>query len=322
MRFLYKLEKKFGRFCVPHLMRYVLGLYVLGMIISYISSFYEVDIYGRWLMLDIDQLLKGQVWRLVTFLIQPPDTSAIFLIFFLYLYYMIGEALENVWGTFVFNLYFLSGVIFNILAVVIIYIATRLIFGVGLSYPITITYINQSLFLAFAALYPEMRLLLFFFIPIKIKWLGILYGGLMGYDVVRCIAFGIFEHNPIYFAIALSVVFAMANFLIFFFMTRNYRKISPREMKRRAEFKRNVDRAMRESGQASGITTISRHKCAICGKTERDDEGLEFRFCSKCQGNYEYCTEHLYTHVHVGYSTDATEVFKDCEVDENNNPLN
>jgi len=322
MKLLNKAERKFGKFAISHLMRYVLALYVIGILVSYMGAYREVDIYTQWLMLDIDKVLAGQVWRLVTFLIQPPDTSLIFLVFFLYLYYMIGEALENAWGSFIFNLYFLAGVIFNILSVVLIYVVTKSVYGVGYSYPITLTFINQSLFLAFAALYPEVRLLLFFFIPIKIKWLGILEGALMAYDVVKCIIFGISGHDVVYIAEGVAIIVAMANFLIFFLMTRNYRRISPKEMRRRANFHRTVERTKRETGQAGGITTISRHKCAICGKTEKDGDDLDFRFCSKCTGNYEYCSEHLYTHTHVGYSAPVTEVFRDCEVDENNNPLN
>ena len=79
------------------------------------------------------------------------------------------------------------------------------------------------------------------------------------------------------------------NFLIFFFSTRNYRSVSPKEVHRKRTYHRQVQ-------QPKGVT---RHKCAICGRTELDDPNLEFRFCSKCNGNYEYCQDHLFTHEHV-----------------------
>ena len=303
MKFLAKLERKLGKYAIRHLMRYVLALYIIGYIIQYVSAAINVDIYKQYLMLDIDMLLKGQVWRLVTFLIQPPDVSVIFLIFFLYLYYMIGEALEAAWGSFMFNLYYLVGVLFNILSVVAFYLITKSVLGIGISYEVSLYYINLSLFLAFATLYPDMQLLLFFFIPVKIKWLGILDAVLIGYEIVKNISNGVKYNDPVSYGVAVSIVLAIANFLIFFFIMRKRRFGSPAMARQRAQFRRNMEQAQRETGQARGYGNIARHKCAICGRTELDDDTLEFRFCSKCVGNYEYCIEHLYTHVHVGNMT-------------------
>ncbi|MBO7403289.1 MAG: hypothetical protein J6U10_09910, partial [Lachnospiraceae bacterium] len=287
---------------------YVLALYIIGMIVDMVNP----AIYTTFLMLDIDKLLQGQVWRIVTFLIQPPDVSLLFLVFFLYLYYMIGEALEAVWGSFLFNLYFFAGVLFNILVVVGFYVATRVLFGTGYSFTISVSYINQSLFLAFAALYPNTQLLLFFFIPVKIKWIGIAEGILMGYEVVRDIVFGIratsFDERFWYLASAVTVVVAMANFLIFFFMLKRRNFIPVGMARQRAQFRRNMERAQREYGRAEGFTTIAKHKCAICGRTEHDGDDIEFRYCSRCVGNYEYCLEHLYTHTHVGYMANPEDV--------------
>ena len=109
---------------------------------------------------------------------------------------------------------------------------------------------------------------------------------------------------------ALAIVVSVLNFIIFFFATRNYRRISPSEFKRKAEFRRKMHDAKWESGNVvefRGRNVITRHKCAICGRTELDDDSLEFRFCSKCEGNYEYCSDHLYTHEHVKRVTGNTE---------------
>ncbi len=298
MNLIYKMERKFGRYAIKNLMRYIVVLYIAGFAINLVSPTF----YSEYLMLDIDKLLQGQIWRVVTFLIQPADSNILFLLISVYLYYMIGNSLENAWGSFRFNLYFLSGILFNILAVVIIYLVTKLTTGVGYSYPMSIGYINQSMFFAFAALYPNVQFLLFFIIPVKVKWLAWIYAAIMGYNIFNVIRIGIIEQDIMYISIGIAIIVAMANFLIFFFTTRNYKRISPSEFRRKAEFRRSVRQGTRESGQTvnvNGRNVITRHKCAVCGRTELDDENLEFRFCSKCNGNYEYCSDHLFTHEHV-----------------------
>lgn len=307
MKFLNKLERKFGRFAIPHLIRYVLVLYAVGFILSIVDGYRAgmnmPGIYNTWLALDIDKVLQGQVWRILTCWIQSPDGSSFFFLFFLALYYMIGEALENTFGTFLFNLYYFSGIIFNFLAVVILYIIFKLGFGVGVTFPVTLEFINQAMFLAFAVLFPNLQLLFLGIIPIKAKWFGIGYAIMLAYDILSYVMEGIYAENAairyVSFGYVILIVISMLNFLIFFFATRNYRRISFKEIKRRAAFAKSIERAKRETGRANGYTAISRHKCAICGRTEHDDETLEFRFCSKCAGNYEYCSEHIYTHTHV-----------------------
>lgn len=284
MKFLNKLERKIGKYAIKNLITYVIGLYVTGIVITMINPLF----YYQWLMLDFDKVASGQVWRLVTFLIQSPARIDIFLIFTLYLYYMIGNSLENAWGAFRFNLYFFSGVLFNIIASIIIY----LIFGISI--PLPLDYINQAMFFAFAALYPNVQLMLMFVVPIKIKYIAYIYAIFIGYNVYDFIEQGEWWYG-------LVVIVAMANFLIYFAMTRNYRKFSPQQAKRRANYKRQVREARNSDNviQFSGKTVVTRHKCAVCGRTELDDDSLEFRFCSKCDGNYEYCMDHLYTHEHV-----------------------
>ena len=292
---LQKLERKFGRYAVTGLMKYVIILYAAGFVINLFDS----SFYSTWLMLDIDKLLKGQVWRLVTFIIQPMESNLIFMALMLYVYYSIGITLERVWGTFRFNLFYFSGVLFNILAVVIIYIISYLWLGMGVSYPISLYYLNLSMFLAFAVTFPDMRFYLMFLIPIKAKYLSIAYGVLLVYDILT--AFSLSSFYGI--CIAVSVFVAMANFFTYFLMTRRY--VSPRQIKRRMDFSRNYTAGARaaysNSGTdpASGKTTITRHKCAVCGRTELDGDDIQFRFCSKCNGNYEYCQDHLFTHEHI-----------------------
>lgn len=286
MKFLDKMQRKFGKYAISNLMQYIIAIYILGAVINLINPLF----YRMYLSLDISKVLEGQIWRLVTFLVAPQGID-IFLLISLYLYYMIGTSLERAWGAFRFNLYFLSGILLQIVAATIIYVGTGQVLGNSLDL------INQTLFFAFATVYPNMQLLLFFIIPIKIKYLAWIYAALFAYDVITMMISG----NWLF---ALAVIVALANFLIFYFATRNYRKISPKEFKRKANYKRQVRNAYNPDNvvQFRGKSTITRHKCSVCGRTELDDENLEFRFCSKCDGNYEYCMEHLYTHEHVHHN--------------------
>lgn len=285
MKLLNKLERKYGRYAIHNLMKYVVMLYGIGLVIGTIAP----GLYNIGLSLNFDMIKKGQVWRLITFII--PNVSIydiLFVALAAYLYYMIGNALERAWGAFRFNVYFFSGVIFNILASWITYLLT------GVSISPSLDYVYGTMFFAFAALYPNTQFLLYFLIPIKAKYLAWFDAALYIIMVIQYIM------SKNYYAI-IPVVVSMANFLIFFFTTRNYRKISPKEFERKARFRRQMN-AGRNTGNTStqrGHTVITRHKCAVCGRTELDDDRLEFRFCSKCDGNYEYCMEHLFTHEHV-----------------------
>lgn len=287
MKFLDKMQRKFGKYAISNLMQYIIAIYILGAVIAMINPYF----YMMYLSLDISKVLEGQIWRLVTFLIAPQRID-IFLLISLYLYYMIGTSLERAWGAFRFNLYFLSGILLQIIAAFIIYVGTgNVILGN------TLDLINQTLFFAFATIYPNMQLLLFFIVPIKIKYLAWIYAAVLAYDVISLIISG----SGIY---ALAVVIAVANFLIFYFATRNYHRISPKEIKRKSNYRRQVRNAYNPDNvvQFRGKSTVTRHKCSVCGRTELDDENLEFRFCSKCDGNYEYCMDHLYTHEHVHHN--------------------
>lgn len=286
MNFLNKLERKFGRYAIRNLMSYIVMLNIAGVVIDLISP----GLYENFLTLDIGAVLDGQVWRLVTFLITPPSTVTFFTIIEIYLYYSIGNSLENAWGPFRFNMYYLSGILFNILASSIIYAATGMPISFGL------TYINRSMFFAFAALYPNVQFLLMYLIPIKVKYLAYAYGILYIYDIIRYLRIPVL----IYKFYGVGILVALLNFIIFFFATRNYKRYSPNEYRRKAKYRKEVkNHAYGNVVDFNGKKVISRHKCAVCGRTELDDDSLEFRFCSKCDGNYEYCMDHLFTHEHV-----------------------
>ena len=323
MKWFSKLERKYGKYAIKNLMFYIIALYAFGFIIN---LFYPA-VYAEYFSLNAEKILHGQIWRVVTFIIQPTTTSVIFIFFSLYLYYMIGTVLERAWGSFRFNVYFFMGVMLHVLAAILIY----LIFGVSLQ--LNTYYLNMALFMAFATVQPDMQLLLFFIIPIKIKWLAYLDAaffiativfGYLAYWVPTNIWLGLYSIGvmpspgsiySVYSAhvLATAALVSMLNFIVFFLISRTNQK---------TKTQKNYSQAMKDSSKGFGGSTkktdqpssadanvvnkyhkITKHKCAFCGRTENDGDDLIFRFCSKCEGNYEYCSEHLYTHKHITNET-------------------
>ena len=289
MKWMNKLERRFGKYAISNLMFYIVILYAVGFILGMVAP----SFYISYLSLDIHAVLQGQVWRLVTFIMQPPNTSVLFVIFTLYLYYMIGQQLEYVWGTFRFNLYFFMGVLFHIIAALLVY----LIFHVSL--PMGTYYLNLSLFFAYAALYPNQQFYLFMIIPVKVKWLAWIDAAFFGYTILQ--AFlpsygGLGGIDGLYYkAVAVEAAVSFLNFLLFYLLSRNYKKYAPKEVHRRHVYKKEIHEARQNTQYSNG----AKHRCSVCGRTELDDPSLEFRYCSKCNGNYEYCQDHLFTHEHV-----------------------
>lgn len=150
-----RLLRRMMRFSIPNLMTYVVG----GMAICFVLNMFGLNVYA-WFGLSRSAIFRGEIWRLVTFIFLPNTSSIISLVFSLYFYYLIGNALQGQWGTSRFTAFYLFGVIGTIIACLITGSASN-------------TYLNLSLFLAFAAVYPNYQILLFFFIPIKVKYLGI-----------------------------------------------------------------------------------------------------------------------------------------------------
>lgn len=286
-----KFEKKFGKYAIPNLSLYLILCYGAGYVISMINP----DFLG-FLTLDPYKIIfQKQIWRIFTWIVIPPESSNIFFVLIMMMfYYSIGTSLERVWGTYRYNLYLFLGMLFTILGSFILFGYCML--NDAQAYPMGVEsiyllennavyfgsfstyYINMSIFLAYAATFPEMQVLLMFIIPVRVKWLGIIYGAMLVYE---CITGGLVGW--------VVIGSSLLNFLVFFMTSRNHIHMSPKQVIRRQEFKR----------QARETQKASRHKCAVCGRTEEDDPSLEFRYCSKCYGNYEYCQNHLFTHTHI-----------------------
>ena len=151
MKFFQKMERKFGRYAIHNLMYYIIMLYVVGFVILKFAP----ELYYYYLMLDAPSILHGQVWRLVTFMIFPPTTSFIWILLLLLMYYSLGSSLERVWGAFRFNVYVFMGILGHIIAELAVYFVT------GHSPHLTTTFLNASVFLAYAVTFPNDSCFLF-----------------------------------------------------------------------------------------------------------------------------------------------------------------
>ena len=283
-----KWEKKFGKYAISNLTLILIMCYVAGYVLTLFAPA-AMD----YLRLDTYAILRGQVWRLVTWLIVPPSSFDIFTIIMLFFYWSLGTQLERVWGVWRYNVYIFTGILLTIVGAFLCMGIYYLIapnmnaayaaewFRYGSIYYSTY-YVNMSIFLAYAFTFPENQVLLMFIIPIKVKWLGIIYGVMLIFEMLQ--AFQV----QVWFVVA-AIGSSLLNFLIFFLRSRSHMHLNPKQIKRRAEFKQDIRRNPK----------ITKHKCAVCGQTDEDDPNLEFRFCSKCNGNYEYCQNHLFTHTHV-----------------------
>ena len=281
MKLINKMEQKFGRYAVHNLTMYIIITYVSGYLLNYLAP--EALSYC---LLEPALILQGQVWRLVSWLLIPPGTLDIFTIIMLFFYYSIGTTLEQTWGAFRYNLYIFGGIILSVIGAFVLYGILLLTGSNGILLleggAFSTYFISMSIFLGFAAAYPNMQVLLYFIIPLKIKWLALV-------DIVYLV----WQMAGSGWVTRACIICSLMNFIIFFLATRNTSRISPRQVKRRRTYMRAVNSGYNSKGQ------VTKHKCAVCGRTELDGDNLEFRFCSKCKGNYEYCQDHLFTHKHV-----------------------
>lgn len=265
MNWLNKLERKFGNLYIRNLMLII----VLGnAVIYFITMINGNNELISNIVLDSSKVLNGEVWRLITFIFVPESTSAFWVIFTLYFYYLAGAGLEEEWGGFKFNAYYLIGMLASI---IIAFLTGKTVTG---------SYVNLSLFLAFAKIYPNFQLLLFFIIPIKVKYIAIFNWIMIGISVLSAI----FSKSLNGVIIALIPV---VNYLIFFGKSIfTGTKSSAMNYHRKQKFKSKIR-------EAEFI-----HKCVVCGITEKDNTNMEFRYCSKCSGKKCYCINHIKNHEH------------------------
>jgi len=231
----------------------------------------------------------GQVWRLLTWVFLPVSDNLFLVVLALYFYYFVGGSLEREWGTAKFTIFYLFGLLLNI----IYGFAVWLIMGVAV--PIGPNFLNLSMFFAFAVFFPDFTLRLFFVIPVKAKWLGMLNGIFFAYQIVGNLIAG--RHF-----VALLPIVALLNFFIICGdeLLSYLRPLRSRANPQALNFKRAARKAQRAQSHLP-----YRQKCAICGITDVDRPDMEFRYCSRCDGYHCYCSEHINNHIHYqGRSTD------------------
>ncbi len=214
-RWLDRLQRKFGRYAIRNLMTII----VAGMAIVYALDTIAYPVLrfraSSYLAFDLRAILRGQIWRLVSFIFIPPNSSLLFIIFSLYFYWMIGTGLERQWGAFKFNAYYICGMIGTIIA--------GCITGHATNY-----YLNMSLFLAFAMIYPNYQMILFFFLPVRMKHLAAI-------DLIALVIMFLFDG----FSGKLALIAAIANFILFFWQDLNMRINA---LWRRYKFRRDMYR--------------------------------------------------------------------------------
>ena len=284
MNILDKLERKIGRYAIKNLMLYLTILYGLGFLIQLVKP----ELYLQYLALDAERIIHGlELWRIVTWLLYPPSSSALFGLIMLYVYYSLGRTLENTMGSFKFDAFIITGILLHVIAAILLYIIGGYVFY------FTPTSLNTSLFLAFVFAFPDSVFLLYFIIPIRGKFLGIVY------LVLTAVEFFIGGA-----ATKIQILISLLNFALFFFgmgFADKFKNVSAvRQQRMREAMKKRSEQAEKMRPQSAGV----HHKCTICGRTDLDDPNMEFRYCSKCGGNYEYCMEHLFNHTHKNYGED------------------
>ena len=284
-----KLNNAIDRFCILH-PRFGIPNLMLYIVVCNIGV-YLLDLFARGaslaelLYFSTAMLQKGQIWRLVTFVLIPEGGGAISVFISCYFYYWIGSSLERQWGTAKFTCYYLGGMLFTLLGTSIVSVLT------GYAIPVAgAGYVNFAMFLAFAMLWPDAQVLLFFIIPIRIRYLAYIDLAFFAINILRYITAGVWFFSVI-------PIMALLNFVIFFWPEvqrfLHLRQSSGRQ--RQVRFGSGAQDARR---QASRQANSGLRACAVCGRTNQTNPELDFRYCSRCAGYHCFCSDHIFSHIH------------------------
>ena len=299
------LRRNFERFCYRHRDKGIPNLMLwigIGMIAVYV--FMLIDPSGTVasaLAFDRGRILHGQIWRLISWVFVPSGSSYLLLeLVMIFFYFQIGRIIESQWGALKFNLFYMTGIVLTDLV--------ALAFG----FRVYSTYLNLSLILSFATMFPENQVLLFFIIPLRMKYLAWFYFAVTGVDIIRSL---LYVTTAPLTAIG-SVIFVLAplaNYFLFFgseirnVFTRNGAPISGGFSRRRGSAQRRQKQQRNQQPNANWASAYQsqsgqkpyHHKCTVCGRTDTEYPDLEFRYCSRCNGYYCYCIDHINNHVHI-----------------------
>ena len=289
----------FARFCfkhrdkgIPNLMLYIcLGTGLMYFLTLFTESYAIYD----YLIFDRSLILQGQLWRLISYPLTYYVGNPFMMVLFMVCYYSIGRAMENIWGTFKFNLFYLSGI-------VMMDIFCLLFNGTA-----SVSDLNLSLFLAYATLFPSAQFLIFFIIPVKAWVLAVFYLAITFYNVI------IYSIPYFYFPYNMFPLIALANYFLFFgkdianVFPMSWRVNASRLFRKKKSYAPKQERPkvvpFPNAGSYEATTAKPKapytHKCTVCGRTDVSNPELEFRYCSRCNGYHCYCEEHINNHSHV-----------------------
>jgi len=247
------------------------------------------------------RIMRGEIWRLVTWVFLPLNNNIFFTALMLYFYYFIGNSLDREWGTPKFTVYYIFGILLNVIYGFLMWFIVRNSIAAVVSDVNSVSnyiwfnsvwlspdFLNLSMLFAFAVLFPDHRIMLFFFIPIKVKWLALIDAFYFAYAILVNVISG-------KYAMAFLPVVALLNFLIicggdlFDFIRPYAKRSSPQTI----NFRKAAKDAQREQEDRH-----YRHKCSVCGRTDAENPGLEFRYCSRCNGYHCFCIDHINNHIH------------------------
>ncbi len=285
------LRTRFERFCfrnrdkgIPNLMFYIVlttaAVYLFTMVTNN-TFLYQL------LYFDRELILQGQVWRLFTYAFTDFRQNIAMMALMLLCDYSLGRAIENTWGTCKFNLFYLSGIV-----LMDVYC---LIFGGNAS----AYYLNLTLFLGYATLYPNAQFLLYFVIPVKAWVLTLVY---LFMTLIGVLDSGLFP------------LVALGNYFLFFgkdvvnvipLSWQANAKRAMRQSKKTVSPKKDQPKVVPFPSAGSYEATVTKprqpytHRCTVCGRTDTEFPDLEFRYCSRCKGYHCYCEDHIANHTHI-----------------------
>ena len=292
------LRSRFERFCyknrnkgIPNLMLYIAigcGLVTVTALLGY------PQIYSL-LCFDRAAILQGQVWRLITPVFTMGSSNILTALILLYCFYSLGRAVENAMGILKFNLYWLSGILlmdifalaFGSFAYVFadgqwVFIVDDFSYYFSSYIPL---FLLLSMTICFSTIYPETQFLVLFILPIKARILSLFYLAYMIFEIVRlCVP-------TLVFPLCLFPLVAILNYFLFF--GKDVANLFPARVVRKKPKNMHMHKAA--PSKAQNYT----HRCTVCGKTDVTNPELEFRYCSRCNGYFCYCQDHINNHTHV-----------------------
>ncbi len=271
MNFIDKIERKLGKHAIPNLYMYFIVANVLGYLFSLLGL-------TDYLYFSVALILKGQVWRLISWIFIWDGGNVIMSFIFLFCVFGWGRYLEACYGSFRMNLYFIGGVLLNAIGGVILYF-------VGIPIYLTSYYILLGMILLLSLSNPDGVANIYFVFPLKMKWLSIIELALLAYYVIFYFKQGI----VVGLVMTPTIILSVLNIFLFFWIVKQ--KVSHKHKRRQKEFYSKMNESRTQSAYRV-------HKCSTCGRTSLEDNTLVFRYCSRCNGAHEYCQEHLFTHRH------------------------